>query len=107
MNGVLGPGPIRSRSSSSTDSSRLLKVPNILVNEQEIANFGETMKVLDDFFVPIANAPFEGHFFRQIAQAADETVNQFENRLRQQVGRCDLDVLWNLARGRNLTFVTC
>ena len=35
MNGVLGPGPIRPRSSSSKDSSRLLKVP---INGEQVCN---------------------------------------------------------------------
>ena len=32
------------------------------------------MKVLDDYFVPKANVPFERHLFREISQASNETM---------------------------------
>ena len=36
-----------------------------LASEEESATFAETMKVLDDYFVPMSNVPFERHLFRQ------------------------------------------
>ena len=63
-----------------------------LVSEEESATFAETMKVLDDYFVPKSNKLFERHLFRQIAQASDETVHQFVCRLRQRAASCDFGV---------------
>ena len=37
--------------------------------------------MLADYFVPKSNVPFERHLFRHIAQASDETVDQFVCRL--------------------------
>lgn len=48
-----------------------------LANEEESSSFTKTVKVLDDYFVPKSNVPFERHLFRQIANASDETVDQF------------------------------
>ena len=48
-----------------------------LVNEEIEENCEGTLKVLNDFFVPKSNIPFERHFFRQIVQSPKETVDQF------------------------------
>ena len=63
-----------------------------LVSEEESATFAETMKVFDDYLVPKSNVPFERHLFRQIAQASDETVDQFVCRLRQRAASCDFGI---------------
>ena len=47
------------------------------------------MKVLEDYFIPKANVPFEIHLFRQIAQEMGETVDQLVCRLRQRAASCD------------------
>ena len=60
-----------------------------LVSEDEITTFEATMKVLDDYFIPKANVPFERHLFRQIAQEMGGTVDQFVCRLRQRAASCD------------------
>ena len=60
-----------------------------LVGEDEITTFEDTMKELDDYFVPKANVPFERHLFRQISQASDETADQFVCKLRQRAASCD------------------
>ena len=52
-----------------------------MVSEEEIFSFNTTMKALDDCFVPKSTVPFERHFFKQIAQASYETVDQFVCRL--------------------------
>ena len=55
----------------------------------ESATFEATVKVLDDYFVPKANVPFERHLFRQIVQESEETVDQFVCRLRQRAINCE------------------
>ena len=48
-----------------------------LVDEEIEENGEATLKVLDDYFVPKPNIPFERHLFRQIVQSQEETVDQF------------------------------
>ena len=60
-----------------------------LVNADESATYKATLKVLDVYFIPKANVPFERHLFRQIAQASDETVDQFVCKLRKRAASCD------------------
>ena len=60
-----------------------------LVGEDTIATFQDTLKVLDDYFIPKANVPFERHLFQLIAQENSETVDQFVCRLRQLSVSCD------------------
>ncbi|XP_068758051.1 uncharacterized protein [Montipora capricornis] len=60
-----------------------------LVAEAESATFEATVKVLDDYFVPKANVPFERHLFQQIVQESEETVDQFVCRLRQRAINCE------------------
>ena len=38
-----------------------------LAGEDASSGFADTVKVLDDYFIPKANVPFERHLFRQIA----------------------------------------
>ncbi|CAB4022188.1 Transposon Tf2-9 poly, partial [Paramuricea clavata] len=44
----------------------------------------ENFEVLDNYFVPKVNVPFERHLFRQMCQVAGETVDQFVCRLRKK-----------------------
>ena len=60
-----------------------------LVGEDTIATFQDTLKVLDDYFIPKANVPFERHLFRHISQENSETVDQFVCQLRQRSVSCD------------------
>ena len=60
-----------------------------LAGEGEGTDFEATLKVLDDYFVPKANIPFERHLFRQISQENGETVNLFVCRLRQRAATCE------------------
>ena len=48
-----------------------------LAADAESDTFEATVKVLDYYFVPKANVPFERHLFRQIVQESEETVDQF------------------------------
>ena len=52
-------------------------------------SFVEMMKVLDDYFIPKANVPFERHLLRRISQATDVTVDQLVCKLRQHALCCD------------------
>ena len=60
-----------------------------LVPGGEDKDYPATLKVLDDYFIPKANVPFERHLFRQITQSSEETVGQFVCRLRQRAASCD------------------
>ena len=50
----------------------------------------ESIKVLDEHFVPTVNIPFERHLFRQLEQQIDEIVDQFVCRLRLKSLSCDV-----------------
>ena len=56
---------------------------------EDASGFAATVKVLDDYFAPKTNVPFERHLFRQIAQESGETVDQFVCRLRQRAISCE------------------
>ncbi|XP_022796419.1 uncharacterized protein LOC111334864 [Stylophora pistillata] len=60
-----------------------------LVPDGAEKNYAETFKVLDDYFIPKANVPFERHLFRQISQSNEETVDQFVCRLRLRAASCE------------------
>ena len=47
------------------------------------------VKVLDDYIVPKAKVPFEGHLFPQTVLESGETVDQFVCRLRQRTINCE------------------
>jgi len=52
-------------------------------------NYADMFKVLGDYFIPKANAPFERRLFRQVSQSSEEMVDQFVCRLRQQAASCE------------------
>ena len=54
-------------------------------------NFDNCLTVLDNYFTPKVNVPFERHGFRQMAQLQGETVDQFVCRLRQKAVACEFD----------------
>ena len=60
-----------------------------LVPDGAEKSYAETFKVLDDYFIPKANVPFERHLFRQISQSSEERVDQFVCRLRQRAASCE------------------
>lgn len=61
----------------------------MLVGEDTIATFQDTIKVLDDYFIQKANVPIERHLFLQITQLNSETVDQFVCRLHKCSVSCD------------------
>ena len=60
-----------------------------LAGEDGDASFEATLNLLEDYFVPRANVPFERHLFRQISQGIGESIDQFVCRLRQRAATCD------------------
>ena len=65
------------------------KIYFTLAVDAESATFEAIVKVLDDYFVPKANVPFERHLFRKIVQESGETVDQFVCRLRHRAINCE------------------
>ena len=59
--------------------------------EDETNTFDECLSVLDNYFVPKVNIPFERHLFRQMEQLSGEKVDQFVCRLRQKAATCDFE----------------
>ena len=54
--------------------------------------YKKTIRILNHYFVPQSNVPFERHRFRQMYQGEekpDETVDQFVSRLKTQAAVCD------------------
>ena len=56
-----------------------------LTGEEEDKQYAECISILDSYFVPKVNLPFERHQFRQMSQALGEKVDQFVSRLRQDL----------------------
>ena len=74
-----------------TGGMALLEVFYRLAEEDAALSLAESIKVLDEHFVPMANIPFEWHMFRQLEQQVDETVDQYVCRLRQKSLSCDFE----------------
>ena len=62
-----------------------------LLTGTEIKLFAESMELLDNYFAPQLNVPFERHQFRQMEQASGESVDQFVCRLRQTAIFCEFE----------------
>ena len=60
-----------------------------LVNEEEEKKFKDCVKMLDEYFIPKVNLPFERHQFRQMSQKSGEKVDHFVSRLRQKAATCE------------------
>lgn len=54
-------------------------------------NFDNCVAILDKYFAPKVNVPFERYGFRQMAQLQSETIDQFVCRLRQKAVSCEFD----------------
>jgi hypothetical protein len=72
-----------------TGGADLQELYYTLVPENEEKGLKESFEVLDNYFVPKVNVPFERHLFRQMCQVAGETVDQFVCRLRQKALTCE------------------
>ncbi|CAH3154934.1 unnamed protein product [Porites evermanni] len=53
--------------------------------------FAESMELLDNYFAPQLNVPYERHQFRQMEQSSGESVHQFVCRLRQKAIFCEFE----------------
>lgn len=51
--------------------------------------YREAVRLLDDYFAPMASVPYDRFVFRSIRQKEEETVDQFVSRLREQGRLCD------------------
>ena len=60
-----------------------------LVSEDQDTSFNDCVAVLDNYFTPKVNVPFERHVFRQMQQMEGETIDQFVCRLRQKAISCE------------------
>lgn len=53
--------------------------------------YKETIKILDNYFLPMKCLPLERHKFRNLAQSAEESIEKFVLRLREQGNLCEYD----------------
>ena len=60
-----------------------------LVGDDENKTYDETVTILNGYFTPKQNVPFERHLFRQIVQTSEETMDQFVCRLRTRASTCE------------------
>ncbi|PFX28322.1 Uncharacterized protein K02A2.6 [Stylophora pistillata] len=74
-----------------TGGLNLQELYGTLLTGADIKPFAESMELLDNYFTPQLNAPFERHQFRQMEQASGESVDQFVCRLRQKVISCEFE----------------
>ena len=58
-------------------------------SEEELKDYKDVVELLDSYFVPKVNVPFERHVFRQMDQQSHEKVDQFVCRLRQKAITCE------------------
>ena len=56
---------------------------------EELRDYKDVVELLDSYFVPKVNVPFERHVFRQMEQQSHEKVDQFVCRLRQKAITCE------------------
>ena len=59
------------------------------MSEDQDSSFNDCVAVLDNYFTPKVNVPFERHVFRQMQQMEGETIDQFVCRLRQKAISCE------------------
>ena len=57
----------------------------------DIKPFAKSMVLLDNYFAPQLNVPFERHQFRQMEQMSGESVDQFFFQLKQKAISCEFE----------------
>ena len=62
-----------------------------LLTSTDIKPFAESTELLDNYFAPRLNFPFERHQFWQMEQASGESVDQFVCWLRQKAITCEFE----------------
>ena len=60
-----------------------------LPNNGEDNDYDKAIEVLDTYFNPATNVPYERHMFRRMMQEENETIDQFVTRLKQKSVSCD------------------
>ncbi|XP_055548648.1 uncharacterized protein LOC129732127 isoform X2 [Wyeomyia smithii] len=53
--------------------------------------YKQSVKLLDDYFLPLKCLPRERHIFRNLEQGPEESIEKFVLRLREQVSLCEYD----------------
>ena len=64
-----------------------------LVSEDQDTSFNVCVVVLDNYFTPKVNVPFERHVFRQIQKMEGGTIDQFVCRLHQKAISCEFPIV--------------
>ena len=64
-----------------------------LVSEDQDTSFNDCVAVLDNYFTPKVNVPFERHVFRQMQKIEGGTIDQFVCRLRQKAISCEFPIV--------------
>ena len=62
-----------------------------LLTGTDIKPFAKSMVLLDNYFAPQLNVPFERHQFRQMEQMSGESVDQFFCQLKQKAISCEFE----------------
>lgn len=65
---------------------------------EELKPYTDVVTLLDAYFVPKVNVPFERHVFRHMEQHSGEKVDQFVCRLRQKAVTCDFTDVYETIR---------
>jgi transposase InsO family protein len=56
--------------------------------DSEEKDYKATLEILNQYFLPKKNIPYERHLFRKMKQSDGETVDQFAYRLRKKAAHC-------------------
>ena len=72
-----------------TDGAELQLYYTLAGTEEELKPYVDVVKILDDYFVPKVNVPFERPVFRRMEQQNEEKTDHFVCRLRQKAVICE------------------
>ncbi|XP_065204609.1 uncharacterized protein K02A2.6-like [Planococcus citri] len=64
-------------------------IPGNETKSDEETWYQQTIRLLDAYFIPKSNVTYERYVFSKIIQRPDELTEQFINRLRRQVTKCE------------------
>ena len=72
-----------------TDVQEIFETLPTIEAGEELNEYEAAVKMLDEYFLPKANIPYERHVFRQMKQESSESVDQFVIRLTHQAENCN------------------